>query len=649
MPWRLMGGIQGVPGYAYGCRYPALVFSFEGQPLESAQQNQLWALFEDACPGILKPAELENAGYGWLETVRVLLSVWLAVQSALGLPVFEPGRVLVSSGTQARCVLPCLETSQRALAGLIRRTFWLLARAAAEGAADDAKSLFLQDVQTVGHFRASGSNVPRFVRAAYEMDVPFFLLPGDVYQYGQGSRARWMDSSFTDITPVISAKLARNKVLASALLRQSGIPVPSHQLAGDVETALQVAQRLGYPVVVKPADLDGGLGVAAGLCSEEEVRQAFAHARQLSQQILVEKHVEGRDYRLTVFNGEVNWAIERVPAGVMGDGLRTVAQLVDQVNADPRRGVGPHAPLKRMELDQEALSLLSKEGLTTDSVPEDGRFVRLCRAANVASGGTPKAVFDRVHPDNARLAVRAAEALRLDLAGIDMLIPDITVSWRESGAAICEVNGQPNLGQTTAAHLYGPMLQQLMDGAGRVPVTVVMGAHNPEAWVNALEQLWQSKGFRVGVALHDEVRAGGEIVHQGTLTPFAGGRMLVLDRRVDALLVVIGDDSVLRTGLPVDRCDFLFLAGDRIDSVDSRATTHRGLWFAELLRCVVPSCNHVVAFRGGVVPESSTELKRMTPAVWQALPKEEAAAIAQAVQLMDTLASPFKHGQADSA
>lgn len=647
--WRLMGGIQGMSGYAYGCKYPSLVFSLEGNSLGAAQQRALWSLVEGACPGIQKPAEWGVAGAGWVQTIGALLSVWQAVQSAVGLPVFEPGRVLVSSGTQARCVLPCMESSQRALASLVRRTLWWLAHPAADGAPDDAQTLFLQDVNMLGRFSASGSNVPRFVRAAYETDIPFFVLPGDVYQYGQGSRARWMDSSFTDVTPAISAKLARNKVLASALLRQSGVPVPSHQLAGDVETALQVAKRLGYPVVVKPADLDGGLGVAAGLCSEEEVRQAFAQARQLSQQILVEKHVEGRDYRLTVFNGEVIWAIERVPAGVTGDGLRTVAQLIDQVNADPRRGSGAHAPLKRLELDQEALALLGGLGLTTDSVPEDGRFVRLCRAANVASGGTPKAVFDRVHPDNAWLAVRATEALRLDLAGVDMLIPDIAVSWRESGAAICEVNGQPNLGQTTAAHLYAPMLGRLLQGSGRIPVVMVMGAVNPETWVGLLEQHWKAKGLRVGVTMRDHVRVNGETVHQGPLTVYTGGRMLALSRRVDAMLLVIGDDSVLTTGLPVDRCDVLILAGDHIDALDPKASTHRSLWYAELLRCVVPSCAGAVAFRASAFPASVNDLKRLTPAVWQALSNDDTEAIRQTVQLMEMQVAPFTLVQEGSA
>ena len=80
--------------------------------------------------------------------------------------------------------------------------------------------------------------------------------------------------------------------------------------------------------------------------------QAFEAARKHSGQILVEKHVEGRDYRLVGFNGELIWAIERVPGGVMGDGQHTVAQLLQRRNADPRRGSGQYSPLKTLTLDE---------------------------------------------------------------------------------------------------------------------------------------------------------------------------------------------------------------------------------------------------------------------------------------------------------
>src|SRR5690606_15440095 len=145
----------------------------------------------------------------------------------------------------------------------------------------------------------------------------------------------------------------------------------------------------------------------------------YAHATGHSSRVLVEEHVPGNDYRITVENGRVIKAITRQPGGVTGDGRQTVAELVaDTISkAPPRR---PRDSL--VSLDQEACDLLEARGMTIDSIPEAGAFVALRRRANMSTGGTSLDVIDRLHPDNASLAIRAAQALKLDVAGIDLIM-----------------------------------------------------------------------------------------------------------------------------------------------------------------------------------------------------------------------------------
>ncbi len=615
--WRSSGDITALAGYAYGCRYPSLVLNVEGRALSPDEQRRLWDGLRAGEPSIGEPDGTSLTSPGWRQSVEWLLGAWQSLQVAMGLPVYEAGRILALSPGRARCAVPGLWIARRDLAAVILQTFTFLSNASADGGKDAAAAL-AEAIRKLRTYAPAGSNVPRLVRAAYELHLPFHELPASVYQFGTAARARWMDSSFTDVTPTISAQLSRNKVWASLLLRQAGLPVPTHRLVTDVSTALTASRDLGYPVVVKPADRDGGVGVAAGLTSDDEVRAAYDAARKHSDRVLVEKHVGGKDYRLTVFNGQVIWAIERVPAGVSGDGRRTVAELVAQVNADPRRGEGNHAPLKRLILDDEARDLLRTQGLADHAIPAPGRFVRLRRAANVASGGTPVAVFDKVHPDNARLAVRAADVLRLDLAGIDLLIPDISVSWRDSAAAICEVNGQPNLGQTTAAHVYAPILLSLVAGSGRVPVVLVLGASQPQPWLDALEAQWADEGAQVGVAGPAGVTVGDELIYPGPVSPYDGGKMLVLNRHVDVIVLALNDDSILDKGLPCDRCDAIVLAGTdvRFDSLaQGESPQHR---MAELLRGILPACD------GVILQTTDGELKlrgvaERTEAVWHSL------------------------------
>ena len=629
--WRWADPVHAYPGYVHGCRYPALVVSLQGQVVSREACDRLAACFLESCPTWVKPEIGDQPALDMRQAVEWLLSGWQALQVAAGVPVYETGRLLELTGSQARCVVPTLQNSQRVLASVIQQSFELLSRPAADEG-QPGKDRLRQAIEILARTRPGAPAGPWFVKTAPELGMPVQELPGGAFQYGVAARARWMDSTFTDVTPTLSARLARNKVWAAALLRQAGLPVPLHQLVGDVQSALKVAHWLGYPVVVKPADQDGGVGVAAGLETDAEVQQAFEKARTHSSQILVEKHVAGRDYRLTVFNGEMIWAIERVPGGITGDGTHTVAQLLERLNADPRRGSNAHSPLKILDLDDEARQLLRRQGLDERSVPAAGRFVRMRRAANVAVGGMPVAVFDQVHPDNVRLAVRAANILRLDMAGVDLLIPDIAISWRDSGAAICEVNGQPSLGQLTAAHLYAPVLRRLVPGSGRVPTVLIVGAVDPELWLDAVSSALAGRMMRVGVVGPRAVTVGAETITRGGAGSFAGGRMLALDRDVDAMVLAINDDECLHSGLPVDRCDALILAGTHRWTAGAASDLERRQWLHEMLLHLLPACDGVVL--NWVESGSGADhLAAWTTARWHEFAGDAALAAAEAAGL----------------
>ncbi|MDP1534559.1 MAG: acetate--CoA ligase family protein, partial [Rubrivivax sp.] len=278
-------------------------------------------------------------------------------------------------------------------------------------------------------------------------------------------------------TPVLGTRLARDKFRTAQVLRQLGLPGPTHARATSPQHAVQLARRIGYPVVIKPADRDQGQGVSADLQDDAAVLAAFAFAARCSEHILVEKHADGRDYRLTILNGRLIKTIVRRAAGVVGDGQHSIAELVEQLRSDPaHRRAGQlrgHAPL---ELDAQAHALLAQHAMASQTVPDRGRFVALRRRANVSAGGTPELVVGGIHPDNQRLAERAALALQLDLAGVDLIMPDIGQSWLQTGALICEVKGQPQLGSSTTPGIYQQVLRELVSTPWRMPVVLVIDA-----------------------------------------------------------------------------------------------------------------------------------------------------------------------------
>ena len=603
--WNLQPSARVLRGYVRGLRQPTLLLTLNLGPGDTRGIHNLRAVWAQE-PAWVQVTGLPPPPPAWhsrpddtLKAADWLLHWTCQIQRCAGLPVFEPGILLgyqmphrqdaersqrqeqpAKQLPSARVTLlvttahgqpqPALDAFKGVLAwfnqGIMDDTtppgLPATNLAPPPGALEGILSL-RKRLQAAA---PPASNTPRFLQAAHEMGLPVIPLGYGTYQFGQGRRGRWLDSSITDVTPNIAVKMARDKAWAASRLHQAGIPVPPHRLAADADQAARIAEQLGFPVVVKPADQDGGIGVAAGLESIQEVRAAFAQARASSTRLLVEKQIPGRDYRLTVHSAQLVWAIERQPGGVTGDGVSTLAQLLERTNADPRRGAGPHALLKHMAWDDEARTLAAKAGLAAQGIPPLGQFVRLRRTANIATGGTPIAVFGAVHPDNAALAIRATRALRLDLAGVDLLIPDIARSWRETGAAVCEVNAQPQLGAITAPHLYQGLLSHLVAGNGRIPLVVIFGARPGSRLAERIAvRLAATDGGTTGWSDERGVaieRAGERqwltARREGS---FAAAQMLLTHEEVDRIVWSLNDDETTQHGLPFDRCHLLILAG----------------------------------------------------------------------------------------
>ncbi|HSW08091.1 acetate--CoA ligase family protein [Aquabacterium sp.] len=565
-----MGRPSWFPGHAHGLRQPVLQVRLRCRVSDPLPWSALQAWWRAAWPQLASAAnaqgnaadETATPAGGDVLAGPQLLARWAEDLLHLGgLPVLERARWVPLNETEGRLLLPALEQQAAMLALNLILKFVSAADAAAPGPAL-AESL-RSALRAFAAYVPAGQNTPLFLQAAHELDIPCERLAGNAYQFGHGARSRWLRSSFTDQTPSISTWLARNKQATAELLRNAGLPVPDHFPVRNVDEALAAADRLGYPVVVKPAALDGGRGVAAGLRTPQALRRAYEAARQLAEAILVERHVEGSDHRVQVMHGEAYWVVKRVPGSVTGDGRLRVAELVRQANA----GRGEHYSgiqrlLRPLQLDEEAAELLAEQGLSADAVPEAERFVRLRRAANVASGGVPVVYeLDQVHPDNLRLAERAARVLRLDLAGVDLLIPDIQRSWLETGAAICEVNAQPHL----YPHLPRLILQRLLGPQrGRIPVLLVLGVPRDAPESQLAERLHRgllAQGVQAGLAGPQGVWVGRDRVAAAGSGCYAGGRMLRRDTAVQAVVLDVPDMQVLRTGWPFDRCDLLLLAG----------------------------------------------------------------------------------------
>jgi cyanophycin synthetase len=287
----------------------------------------------------------------------------------------------------------------------------------------------------------------------------------------------------------------------------------------------------------------------------------------------VEKHIVGDDHRLLVVNGSMLMATRRLPGAVEGDGQRTVTQLIEQLNADPRRGTGKRSLMMRLFLDDEALSMLAEQALGPDSVPPRGQRVHLRRTANISTGGTAEDVSTLIHSDNRLLAERAARILGLDIAGVDFLCPDIARSWREVGGGICEVNAQPGFRPHWLSDpnrdINGEILDSLFsEGPPRIPTAAIAGAKGKTAVAQLLHRIWQQAGACTGLSCTEGVKLGEAWLHAKVISSAnTACQMLLPDPALQSLVLEISAKELLDDGHPLDRYDVSALLNVQADLV----------------------------------------------------------------------------------
>jgi cyanophycin synthetase len=410
--------------------------------------------------------------------------------------------------------------------------------------------------------RALGPSTASLVAAAEERGIPWIRLNRySLVQFGHGKYQQRIQATTTNRTGNIAVELAGDKEETNEILRGLGLPVPEQRIVRDKSDAVRAARRVGFPVVVKPLAGNHGRGVSINLKTDDEVETGFDKAREHGRSIIVESYIEGFDHRLLVVNGELVAAAKREPGHVIGDGEHTIAELVDIVNEDPRRGVGHEKVLTRLELDHQADRLLKKLGYNHDTVPEKDEVVYLRSTANLSTGGTAIDVTDVIHPDNREMAIRAIKAIGLDIGGVDFLTNDISLSYREAGGAICEVNAGPGFrmhvapSEGTPRDVAGPVIDMLFppDANTRVPIAAVTGTNGKTTTSRMLAHIMKMTGYTVGMTSTDGVYIDGKLTVTGDMTGPKSTQMILRDPSVDAAVLEVARGGMLRSGLAFRR------------------------------------------------------------------------------------------------
>lgn len=405
-----------------------------------------------------------------------------------------------------------------------------------------------------------GPSTAAIVAAAEARGIPARRLnSGSLVQLGQGVKQRRIWTAETDRTSAIAESIAQDKELTKTLLRAAGVPVPEGRIVADAADAWEAACDVGVPVVVKPRDANHARGVFTNLITQSQVESAFKFASNEGNGVIVERFAPGNEHRLLVVGNRLIAAACGEAARIVGNGVSTVKQLVaDQLNSDPRRGEGEAFPLSPIEFTAIVRMQLERQGYTVDSIPPDGTTVVVQRNDNLSID-----VTSQVHPSIAAHAVLAVQIVGLDVAGLDIVVENISKPLESQGGVVVEVNAGPGLLMHLRPSVGTPqpvgeaIVESLFPAGqnGRIPIVCVTGTNGKTVVTRLVSHMLRATGRVVGTVCTDGIFVDGRTIEGGDCSGPRSARKVLLNPLVEAGVFEAGRGGILREGLGFDRCD----------------------------------------------------------------------------------------------
>jgi cyanophycin synthetase len=425
-----------------------------------------------------------------------------------------------------------------------------------------------------------GPSTRSIVEEAKGRGIPFLRLNKHSYvQLGHGVNQRRIQATMTDRTSAIGVEIADDKMRTKGILKKAGVPIPEGENVDDLEEALEVADDIDYPVVVKPLVGNHGRGITVNVRNEEDLRLAFEQAKRIHDTIVVERYLPGHDHRVLVINGTFVAAARRDPASVTGDGTSTVQQLIDRLNQDPARGYGHENVLTRVKVDPMTERLLDQMGKDLGAVLSEGEELVLKSTANLSQGGTSTDVTDEVNPFIRHMAERIARIIDIDIMGIDIIAPHLREPLENTGGGVVEVNAAPGFRMHVAPfhgeprNVAAPVVDMLFPPGAKstIPVVSVTGTNGKTTTTRLIAHILKISGMKVGISSTEGVIIGNDKILSGDYSGPEGTTFVLREPTIDAAILEVARGAILRRGLAFDESDvgvFMNVSADHLGQED---------------------------------------------------------------------------------
>ena len=422
----------------------------------------------------------------------------------------------------------------------------------------------IQKLRTINRRESLGPSTRSMVQEAKKRDIPYTRLDNSsLLMFGQGSNQKIIRTAIASTTSTIAVDLVSNKDLTKRILAEGSIPTPKGLLIESIDEIQKAIKSIGFPLVVKPLNGNHGRGISTNINSIEETKTAFKIAKKVAEKVIIEKHIKGSDFRFLVINYKLIAVAKRLPAQIKGNGYSTIKELVDQVNSDPRRGVGHEKVLTTITIDSHTKAILAAKKLTIESILPKKEVLVLKNTANISTGGTADDVTDIVHPRNVFIAERVSRLMGLNICGIDIIAEDISVPLSQENGAILEVNAGPGLRMHLAParglsrNVAAPIIDMLFPktASSRIPIVAITGTNGKTTTTRLIAYLAKKEGYNVGFTTTDGVFINDDVVKIGDCSGPQSAATILRDPLVNFAVLETARGGILRSGLGFDKCN----------------------------------------------------------------------------------------------
>ncbi|MCH3965319.1 MAG: cyanophycin synthetase [Clostridium sp.] len=407
-----------------------------------------------------------------------------------------------------------------------------------------------------------GPSTASIIQEAKRRKIPVTRI-GDnsVFQLGYGKYSKIIEATISSNTKAVAVDIACDKLLTKEILRNQCLPVADGDSVKNMDDLIEKAEQIGYPVVLKPRRGNQGRGVFPNLKNKEEAMEAYKLLCDNFSDIIIEKNISGKDYRICIVNGKVVAVSKRIAPYVIGDGASSIRKLIENVNMDVMRGYGHEKPLTKIKIDEELKTYIGKKNYDLNSILKKGEKLILRENSNLSTGGKASDCTDMICSENIDICERAAQAIGLDICGIDLCCKDIGKSALKDGA-ILEINAAPGIrmhqypSKGKARNVSKAIVDELFKNSPiTIPIVSITGTNGKTTTTRLLSHILGVAGYRVGMTTTGGIYIGGKCIYTGDTTGYYSAKAVLNNHEVEAAVLETARGGIIKKGLAYDKAD----------------------------------------------------------------------------------------------